>query len=477
MLSVKLYTFGKKRNSTAIPGEFTAFNEYSGTLKEDTSLLSPRITFIIPSPFVYVTAFNYAYIESFKRYYYINNWTCEKGGRWIAEMSVDVLASWRDNIRESTYFLSRVATIPDETSFPVLSDSTYPTKANRAHYKTEGVSPFRTDHGGCYVVGIINGDTASFGGVSYYALSYKDFADLCKYLYGNPDWLNITDISAELTQALFSPMQYIVSVVHYPCPAADLFPDLDSNNDLKSNMPLGWWSIPDITYYPINQRVSTLTGSIKFTTHPQMFDIGNQYLQYPPYSEHVLEMPGFPPITLENSRIYKKSGDTTISYTIDIDIVTGNAYLKSDKFGGMYSGHVGVSVQLSQIRLEKPDPTNMLISAGVGLISEFGNIVNGDLASAATGILNCVEAGTSSASTTGSNGAIIDLYRTPTIYSSFMEIVPAEVETFGMPFCQIGKLANFPGFVQVRRATVDYPGLSVENAEIKNTLESGCFIE
>lgn len=480
MLAVQLWVFDKRRNSVDTPSDDLEWRMYGATLKESTSILNPRMVFKLETPFVLnETAFNYAYISKLNRYYYVTNWTSEPGNIWIADMVVDALASWRNDIMNSYVYLSRVSKTADVEHFPILLDTTYPSHAKRVHSTRTGVSPFRKDTG-CYVIGVVNGDNSGdFCGVSYYAMFAVEFQALCEYLYGDPSWANISDISGDLTKALFNPLQYIVSATYYPIPITELL-NIPDSGFLEQTLPLGWWSIPGIHYTKVDKRVYSISGSINYDSHFQSGLKELNFLNYAPYSEHVLEMPGFPAITLDNSLLFPDgltAQHTPLDYQIDIDIATGAALLKSEKFRGAYAGNVGVSVQLSQIRLQKPSLDSILVSAGAGIISEFGNIVSGDLSAAATGVLSCVEQGNSSASTTGSVGTIIDLYRTPTIYSSFTQIVLYEPDLFGVPFCQVRRIGAYsPGYVKAVKPVLNLPCLKPEHDEIVAALESGCYV-
>lgn len=65
-----------------------------GTFREPTSITDPSITIESGS----VPNFNYVYIDSFKRYYYVTNITSIRKNLWQIDMSVDVLMSYKDAI-------------------------------------------------------------------------------------------------------------------------------------------------------------------------------------------------------------------------------------------------------------------------------------------------------------------------------------------------------------------------------------------
>lgn len=67
----------------------------SGSLKDETSVVSPVIIFEYNNP----ANFNYAYIPDFNRYYFISNFTVIRTGLWSMSMRVDVLESFKDAIK------------------------------------------------------------------------------------------------------------------------------------------------------------------------------------------------------------------------------------------------------------------------------------------------------------------------------------------------------------------------------------------
>lgn len=67
---------------------------YSGTLRNETSLIRPEITINSVTPI----RFNYAYIPDFKRYYYINSVKSIRNGLWELSLEIDPLMSFKGDI-------------------------------------------------------------------------------------------------------------------------------------------------------------------------------------------------------------------------------------------------------------------------------------------------------------------------------------------------------------------------------------------
>lgn len=80
-------------------------SDITGTLREGCSIIDPVIKFehIVGSN---LTTCNYAYIQEFGRYYYINNIECV-GELFEVYMHVDVLKTYADGIRSNDAVIAR----------------------------------------------------------------------------------------------------------------------------------------------------------------------------------------------------------------------------------------------------------------------------------------------------------------------------------------------------------------------------------
>lgn len=80
----------------------TSINVFSGTLREETSVISPVVLMELENP----SGYNYAYIPEFGRYYFIRDMVSVRNGLWRVSMQVDVLESFNNYIRELDVILS-----------------------------------------------------------------------------------------------------------------------------------------------------------------------------------------------------------------------------------------------------------------------------------------------------------------------------------------------------------------------------------
>ena len=72
--------------------------------KAEISLLQPVFIVAVDKT---TSNLNYCYCPTFNRYYYINNITYLSGGRAVLNCAVDVLMSWKDNIKAITGTVDR----------------------------------------------------------------------------------------------------------------------------------------------------------------------------------------------------------------------------------------------------------------------------------------------------------------------------------------------------------------------------------
>lgn len=76
--------------------------EYTGYLKDQSSVINPVFMIEDDNPSLY----NYAYIPAFHRYYFIDDIISVRSGLWEIHLSVDVLMSFKNDIKEMEVILS-----------------------------------------------------------------------------------------------------------------------------------------------------------------------------------------------------------------------------------------------------------------------------------------------------------------------------------------------------------------------------------
>lgn len=374
-ISVTLYKNPKKVNSTKLPGAGTGTIGTTCQLKDVTGLFTPSLIFSvdlftdgqgnIKNPMEY----NYAYIQDFGRYYFVRSWSWILG-RWEAALEIDVLASFRSAIGNTSAYVLRSAAAWD----PDVIDTKYPVKAADAKnpyqvktYITDGIlSPWNTNiynaniQEGCFVISVVNNDSGAIGGVSHYALSARVMAELMNKLYSSPSWMNITDgnISQDLQKMLINPMQYITSAAWLPC-------GYDTSGAVGiSTIPYGWWSVSlssGAAYrIDVGHVQQEFNMSFAVQAHPQR-DAKKRWLQLSPFTAAALYFPPFGMLALDTSKFY---GADTIDCNVKVDLITGRGVLNISSHsgsgasrvdGGVFfstTAQVGVPVSIAQMSVD-----------------------------------------------------------------------------------------------------------------------------
>lgn len=94
----------------------------NGTLRDGCSITNPVITIQKPTSPVEI-GYNYMYIKTFKRYYFIDDITSVRDGLWEIKAHVDVLQSFATDILNSKCIISKTEDDSDANLY--LNDGSF----------------------------------------------------------------------------------------------------------------------------------------------------------------------------------------------------------------------------------------------------------------------------------------------------------------------------------------------------------------
>lgn len=466
------YQFAKRTNSTKRP---SGGQEFGIDLKAPCNIIDPEIKIATQSD---PTGFNYCYLPTFSRYYWVKNWTYVDG-LWNASLTVDTLASYRDEIGYSTEYVVRSSAKFD----PKIADNLYPTKATittRTIYANSTPFTDNPESGsqGFFVVAVNAPGYVSFGGAIYFAMSSTTFQKLMAALLQNTDYLDISaeEISSNLTKALFNPIQYILKAFWIPCGNTAIGTPI-------TEIPVGWWKMQNVGNAYVIQNTNdknVFTFSISTPHHPQHITRG-VYTDGAPYSEYTLYCPPFGEIKLNANLFVLQS---TLYCRLTVDYRTGDAILDlsfNKDFNTIFfstSGNVSVPVQLAQITTN----VNELASLG-GLIQTAVGAVAGGIESFFGGgdVINGIASGaqqmTVSSQSKGGVASVAKYGITPYLTGAFYDLVDDNNEDHGRPLCQKVQLFSIPGFMMVDDPDIALPATAAEIDSVKSYMKNGFFLE
>lgn len=460
-LTVKFYSVSKAVNSTALPtGEPMAV--YECRMLDACSILRPVILLNV-GPQANPTGANYAYIAEYNRYYWVSDWTVNRG-QWVATLSIDPLASWKEEIGNTFQYVLRSSS----ESNPAVQDSMYPaTSASIWNSAVPSANPFAHELGkGEYVIGIV-GKSGSMGAVSYYIMTPAEFDAFGKKLYGETGIYDIAteEIAAFKTQ--FNPLQYIVY--------CQWFPFVLPAGAAKSTIDFGWWQLDASCRALPATPIHIINTEFALPNHPQLSR--GTYLNKSPYSRYDLIYGTFGKVPLDTSG-FPDTSDRTVNANMQVDLVTGYAILQVTSPGGgtvaYASGKIGVDISLAQIAVDyKGAAVQAIQTVGAAIASGGASLLTGGL----SGISNAIDSMVPQMRTSGSNGSIADYYIMPRILCQFITIAAEDNERLGRPLCARRKINTLSGFLQTVDTELQIPATSGEIEMIKSYMEGGMHFD
>lgn len=469
MFPIIFYTFGKNVNSTKRPT--VGGVSYNIHLLEPTSVTHPRVTLADKeNPAFNPSPYNYAYIEHFGRYYFVTDWAWI-GGRWAASLSVDVLASFKPQILASEQYVTRSASQFDGN----VPDGLYPASTFYAIPRVSN-NPFthRLSEG-CYVLGIMNDDPATMGGVSYYVLNNSQFRALTAALMGDGQFSGATEEFVTLTKSLTTPFRYLTSCLWFP------FSSFQTSGATE-NLPYGWYTLPGVSCNRLaSNSVAVHTVSIDVAKHPQ--NERGEYLNRAPYSRYVLSWPAVGTYSLDPAKV---GNAEQVSVSVAVDPISGGAdiLIFADDMEVMRTkAQIGVPIQLSDMTVD-------YIGTATGFVSDMGGAVtkavNANSVAGAVGhmalgygsaVLNAIEHIQPVLQSSGSNGSASSFVWSPRLLCEFWEVVDEDREHRGRPLMKKKTLADLEGFTLCSDAEIELPATSGEVESVKSFLNGGVYLE
>lgn len=476
--NVTFYSFSKRENSTYRPTENG--ETFSCVLKSGSNIANPEIMLDLgtaESP-----AWNYAYIQELKRYYYVSDWTWVENRLWSASLSTDLLATFRDVIGSSELYVLRSSAESDGN----IVDDYYPCKTTCTTETVIGSSPWihSSDNdnidlsNGVFVVGYVTSqqpnDSHMYGSVVYSAMKQEGLRALVNALLGDLQNLdsdfNTADASLALQKSLIDPLSYIKSCIWMPV-LYDSIPGMQ-----LSTLKIWDWSISAkhkiISNDPPYMQYAVTMNIIK---HPLTSARGN-FLNTAPYTRINLNLPPFGNMELDTSLT---ANAEQVQALITFDLITGQGRCRimiDSVNTDVTESQIGVPIQLSQVMKDYLGAGQAAFNGIMGTIASAltGNI-GGAISSAGSGIANGIRAMQPRTSNISGNGSFSHLRNRPRLYHQFMIPVDEDREHCGRPLCQIRRVDTLPGYLLIKDGDIDINGFTGEADAVRAYLESGFF--
>lgn len=501
MTVVKLYQFSKEKNSTKQPT--TAVASISGVFLASTSIESPSVMFDLnystaqeESTYKPYLECNYAYIDDFKRYYFIDNWTFDGRGKWIASMTVDAMATYKTEIGRSTQYIFRsaYASNPDITDTQYSTRGISTTRRQSIIWGAAGTGDVDFINGRKIVIGVngtfgdadgfvgIGNATDLWGSASYFSTDQSGagfFSSNIRYNFG-------TAINA---------LQYIYAYHYLPFEPDTITPE----HSEKINFSAVKISDKDIllsdTIY--DKRASAInakTGTHKTTVlylprHPQSSTYG-KYVNKSEYTRYTMNFPAFGSVEINADLVYNlESPNDYVTIDVHTDITSGSAVLTIKNGNIVLSqlfGNIAIPAELDQTGRDMRRISATVISGTLGVAAGAARAYAGDYAGGAMMIGSSVAnvatsdaflpqtftmrgGGSSNISTTSGK---IDLL------AQYKLICDDDNARFGRPLCAARQISTLPGYIQTNTAHVHAATmLPSEQETIEAYMNGGFYYE
>ncbi len=453
-MQARFKQFTKRQNSTKRP---TGLQLYNVTLKGPCSILKPRLE-IKWTGTGDPTMYNMVYISTFGRYYWITNWTYEDRC-WVCDCKVDVLASYKTQIGNSSKYILRAA---DDVN-PAVIDDFYPATGQMLISKTAVTGfGFNTDLvlGGKYIVSIVGeGNTWGTGGVGYVALDITQYNAL---------------IDAAFTNGITEPYQYINSAIWLPLSSLQ-------NTIHVTGLKLGTVSTI-VDGYAFTDYVSVYTWTQAINTSPAGSGTA-EWKNIAPFTQYVLNIPPFGVFDLDTVQLY---GHTSLVFTMRVEVTTGEAYLEVVATGNAKGDTLLVTTR-ANIALQMPiagvyrNELDLASSGLTALTSVVGAAMApspGTISGAISGVANAIKAAQPHAVGGGMIGGGLSAISAPKYFETRRYTPVFDDNTdHGRPLCEIAQISNHSGYLLLADGNIEISGTQEEMAEINSYLTGGFFYE
>lgn len=465
-MNVVFYNHGKRNNSTKLP---TGGTEIACVLKDKCSVISPVLEVKTDS----YPPYNYAYIAEFGRYYYVTEWTYDKG-IWSSSLTVDVLTSWLAEIKatRAQVLFSSSSYDLDVIDNRVTSIGTYRRDSRTAEF-TGTLSGQNDIPSGTFAVNALSNTSVwATGATTTYFMTYQQMQLFAQELVSPSVWEG-------LKQFFNNPMDGIIECYYIPL---DISRFIDLTED--GAVEIGDYTFPSAT---AKKAVSTNFALTSYTTSIDIPWIYSDFRRLAPYTELTLFVPfcGAKPI---NPEMVYNIDLLFIDYSVDI--VTGNVqaivYNKEEVLEE-FSGNCKIMLPVGQTQSR----TENVIGATGGAITAIAGFASGNVALGATGVLSAISSVITPASiktTGGMSGTVLgailgnDTKRWQKFRLSATSRDTADNPdnmraVVGNALNKVTTLSNLTGYVQCYGASVNAPATSGEIAIINDYLNSGFYIE
>lgn len=446
--------FKKRKNSTKVP-------DVSGVVKEvviksnfgyENQFQSTKCSIVAPSFFV-TGAVGYGYCKAWGNYYWITNVSFDIDGAEYIDCRIDVLASWAEFIKESTFFIERCA---DANYYNTdIRDNAVSVEDMVEH--TSSASTYCNFASGLlYVVRILG--RGSTGGIGTFVTNLASMQNIFSQMWADiDDGLGLGDLEEFMQMWIADPIKYVVGVYSTPIGAS-----VYANNVSSETVFFGGHET-NLIWDRINHGdVVMFSGSLaKPSTIYTDFRRSDGA-----FSSYTIYIPTVGTIPLSADLIEKE-----LSMDIGADLLTGDLLFTLKADGDIVASYNSSCYATQSIGVV--NEANGVISGAVGTAD---NAVKGNIPGIVEGIKTAMSP---SPSVIGSQGGTGCVSIANEIVITCCQKSSGEFPTndYGRPCCKNLKVGDLTGFVKCGNASIEIASTERIRDEINTYLNTGFFVE
>ena len=478
-MNIELYTFDKKYKSTKQP-TLNSGTTYDCYLKTSSSIISPTIELnlgLASNP----SQWNYAYISDYGRYYWVTEWTFS-GSSWFASLNVDVLASWKPYIGDTSMYIYRSSAEYNGN----LIDTKYPTETGFAVDTidlTEGTQKTKFSDG-CYVVGIF-GNNSNTSTVCYYVFTPTEFSNLIQSLYATANDSSLWGVIEKgIRNSIMDLSSYIKSCIWLPVSQSSI---TNSNTDpATTSIDVGAFSITGISCYPLTKygdNVLYRMTVLQIPKHPQATTRG-AYCNCKPYTSYKLV---YMPYGVFNLDTLALRDNNYLVVSCKVDPISGTGVMRcfATPTDPNYpvTSTTEVCVSTARVGIELPvllQSANInaiggsLLSAGLSLT--LGNpLMAGAFAGAVLGGANVSSQPIDKVGNVSGSFGMLNYNNL--FESRFFTLVAEDNSANGRPLYAVRQPKNISGYIEGKSDNFSCPATDSEQTEIRHFIDNGFYYE
>ena len=482
-IAVKFYTFSKKKNSTKQPTGGTTFN---CNLKDNSGILKPIIELDTSNP----SAYNYAYIAAYGRYYFVGEWVYYRGV-WTSTLTVDVFATYRSDLLSSSQYVTRSASDSDsfiiDTKYPITTDiqtqniSVVGTDGHNRPFMTAANSPR-------HVMAVTNGSDQTSGnprkinGATYYCMTPGESEMLISYLLSEPTYMTLdpTEISNNMAKTISNPLQYIGDSYMLA-----FTPPITMS---QAMLYAGWWLVDldhGYTYLPREAAYQKWkiweSTQITIPSHPQTQQVGI-FVNASRYTTVLLFAGIFGVIPIDSTLCAKYQNMKLEVYAdfkgkCELDILFYDSDASAYFLWSRHYAESSVPINMTQLNSNMGKAVEGLMTNGLSTLNSINSLNPIGMVQGMNGIIDSAKmlnASPMGQAIAGSSAYLLDDFFIQVEHNIITETSP---NILGSPLCKNKVLSTLSGYCECLNPFLDIAAYSSEYAELISGMTSGFYIE